>query len=74
MAKIVTDVLRRERAKALQMAVAADGSAAFHEKEAARFREEAATARQLYTQAGASIQVLDGDEAPLDFPEDRAKP
>lgn len=69
MAKRVTDVLRRGRARALVGVTMAERSADNLEKEAAQLRANAAELRALHCQLGASIQVLDGDAAPLDFPE-----
>lgn len=70
MTKEVADILRRNRRRVLNASQEADRQAEHHEKEAARLREEATQSRYLHCQLGASIQVLEGDHAALDLPDE----
>lgn len=73
MTKAVTDILRQKRQYALKQAARMDEVADISEKEVISFRQSAKEFRELHCQLGASIKVLEGDDAILDLPPENAE-
>lgn len=64
------DILRQARADTKAYIDRLEASAAQHEREAKRERGIAQEEGYRHCRLGASIQVLEGDDAPIDFPDD----